>query len=880
MLLIHYTMDPADTSGKTIRDVSGNGNDGTMSGSPSQSSGIISGSLYFDGTDDYVETGYAHQLEHWTVAVWVKAVSPAGSTIYGDIVSKQSNFIITWDHRESVFRNAAALSVGGTWYPAAFGDLSAGAWHFLAATYDGENLKTYLNGQLVTDNPDPSGNPDLASQPLRVAKHATEAEFFNGYVDELRIFDYAQTPAQIARAFDSYAEDLCSDQDGDRHIIGNSSTFASCGDVCGPNNDQSCLGYNDCDDLDSAINGSAQERCGNSVDDNCNGQIDDGCETTGIHVSSGVLGDNSNTGSIDDPLRTLTFALSVASEGAAILLERGGTWHESVTIPIDNVTIGAYGSGPDPVLDGSIAVGDWSNQGGSVYRASLDETVYALLEDGDWALLAHEPDGDQFRAEGDSHDPLIILGTPAGLSAQDIANSTLVAHPDAWYWLAYPVGGYSAGTITLQDTGRGPSLGATEPYYLMNRLAFLDHANEWYSDGSDIYYRSSDGADPDAHAMRAVTQRLAIYGSGRENVTIQGIEIRNYGSFGVLFRGSSNITIRENSFYHIGSHKYDPIGDTSYQERTNQAVCLNNMGTSASGGGDVSYNTFAHIQGDAIWLQNFDNASITNNVISEVAMHGVAEGAPRTHTPIGGIGIKAHTSDSVQIRNNTLDHIAYSGIAFNGADTIVDSNTIDHSMWALNDGGGIYASWDGWDAGGSNYGSEITNNTIRDVGPRNDVPGARIGIYLDNSAAGILVQDNFVQRAQEGVRLHSSRDCIIDHNEFREVYRGTWLKADWSEIVPDFSRDNVLTNNEFYAANEGVAVATSDYRAGPGQLFGMASAMDYNTYWPNHLSAFILVKGIDDKWVASWESDLVGWQVNTAALYSGALDAHSTAQAP
>jgi hypothetical protein len=61
----------------------------------------------------------------------------------------------------------------------------------------------------------------------------------------------------------------CTDNDGDRHIVENNSDFASCGNVCGPSKNQSCQGYNDCNDNNPKIYYGALNICNSGVDESC-----------------------------------------------------------------------------------------------------------------------------------------------------------------------------------------------------------------------------------------------------------------------------------------------------------------------------------------------------------------------------------------------------------------------------------------------------------------------------------------------------------------------------------------------------------------------------------------------------------------------------------
>src|SRR5262249_267395 len=70
-LIAWYKFD--DGQGTTAAASSGNNHPGTLNNGPVWSPGIVgSGSLYFDGADDFVKLGMPDQPVPWTAAVWVK----------------------------------------------------------------------------------------------------------------------------------------------------------------------------------------------------------------------------------------------------------------------------------------------------------------------------------------------------------------------------------------------------------------------------------------------------------------------------------------------------------------------------------------------------------------------------------------------------------------------------------------------------------------------------------------------------------------------------------------------------------------------------------------------------------------------------------------
>jgi hypothetical protein len=70
-------------------------------------------------------------------------------------------------------------------------------WYHVAGTYDGEILKLYVNGTLVDSNPAPSGNIDIGPYIMAVGTWSTLIDYFQGTIDEVRIYDYALSPETI-----------------------------------------------------------------------------------------------------------------------------------------------------------------------------------------------------------------------------------------------------------------------------------------------------------------------------------------------------------------------------------------------------------------------------------------------------------------------------------------------------------------------------------------------------------------------------------------------------------------------------------------------------------------------------------------------------------
>lgn len=187
-----------ESSGAIASDASFSGASGALFNNPTWTTGKINGGLSFDGVNDYVETGYTANLPKWTIATWVKSPAAPSSAPASGPINRDKNFQISWNHPNATFRGAADVRVGGTWYAASFGPLQGNTWYHLAATYDGENLKAYKDGVLITTNSTPSGNPFNETASLKFGRHANGSQYFNGTVDQVRIYNRALDDNEVA----------------------------------------------------------------------------------------------------------------------------------------------------------------------------------------------------------------------------------------------------------------------------------------------------------------------------------------------------------------------------------------------------------------------------------------------------------------------------------------------------------------------------------------------------------------------------------------------------------------------------------------------------------------------------------------------------------
>ena len=116
-------------------------------------------------------------------------------------VSRNKNYQINWNHVTDEFRGATGICIDGVWYDASFGELQADTWYHLTATYDGENLRAYKDGVLISTNSDPSGSADSETETLKFGRHARDENFFAGTIDDVHIYNYSLMQNEITELY-------------------------------------------------------------------------------------------------------------------------------------------------------------------------------------------------------------------------------------------------------------------------------------------------------------------------------------------------------------------------------------------------------------------------------------------------------------------------------------------------------------------------------------------------------------------------------------------------------------------------------------------------------------------------------------------------------
>jgi hypothetical protein len=203
-LVAHWKLDEA--VGTVALDSSGYGNHGILIGDPCWVTGRVSGAILFDGDGDYVYCSNSPSFDitnQITVAAWVNITTVpvhwASIATKGDSAWRISTF-------EGQRKFHFALT-GPPDYARVDGstEVSAGEWHHVVGTYDGANIRLYVDGVEDPNSPQSySGLISTNNYNVCIGENSEmPGRYWNGHIDDVRIYNRALSAEEVRTLFDS-----------------------------------------------------------------------------------------------------------------------------------------------------------------------------------------------------------------------------------------------------------------------------------------------------------------------------------------------------------------------------------------------------------------------------------------------------------------------------------------------------------------------------------------------------------------------------------------------------------------------------------------------------------------------------------------------------
>ena len=199
-------------SGTIWRDLSGNGNHGTLTNGPTFDGGN-GGSISFDGSDDYVSiSSGASSINslNISVACWVFQNNIHTSAVFTEIktlvqvgvssIGSTSCFYLHLRDSKVYFRyqkeaNVAQLPLGII--------QEANTWHYYTGVSDNSSISLYRDGILVGSTPYTISFSSLTNTNVNIGKTGDYNNYINANIAQVSIYNRALTESEIQQNYNT-----------------------------------------------------------------------------------------------------------------------------------------------------------------------------------------------------------------------------------------------------------------------------------------------------------------------------------------------------------------------------------------------------------------------------------------------------------------------------------------------------------------------------------------------------------------------------------------------------------------------------------------------------------------------------------------------------
>ncbi|MBI5360467.1 MAG: DUF2341 domain-containing protein [Planctomycetes bacterium] len=201
----HFSESLTDAS-NVATDMSGFGNSGALNNSPTRVAGRFGNAISFNGTTQYVAVPDHSSLDmtaDLTVEAWIKPNALPGAEAV--IFNKGNGTTDAGSRYELMFTSAGKAKfdvfVGATKTPATgVTTLSLGQWYHIVGVRIGSNHYVYVNGAL-DGYASLAGSLNAETNPLSMGRLPNSVYYFNGVIDEARVYNRALSASEIAARY-------------------------------------------------------------------------------------------------------------------------------------------------------------------------------------------------------------------------------------------------------------------------------------------------------------------------------------------------------------------------------------------------------------------------------------------------------------------------------------------------------------------------------------------------------------------------------------------------------------------------------------------------------------------------------------------------------
>jgi glucose/arabinose dehydrogenase/fibronectin type 3 domain-containing protein len=185
-------------AGTTTADATGNGNVGTLTGASWSTQGRYGSALSFNGTNSVVRVASAASLNvtsAMTLSAWIQPT--ASQSGWRTIMQREADAYFLNASNSSPMRPSGGGTFGGSLdYLSGPTANPVNTWTHVALTYDGTILRLYVNGTQVATAAR-TGAVQTTTNPLWIGGNNPYGEYFQGLIDEVRVYNRALTQTDI-----------------------------------------------------------------------------------------------------------------------------------------------------------------------------------------------------------------------------------------------------------------------------------------------------------------------------------------------------------------------------------------------------------------------------------------------------------------------------------------------------------------------------------------------------------------------------------------------------------------------------------------------------------------------------------------------------------
>lgn len=204
-LVLHYTFDQATPDG-TVNDRSGLNHNGRATAAKWTATGKQGGGLEMTpGSFVAVPASDALAVKQFTLAVWFKTTKLDG--VWRRLIDRNADrgfaLGLGGDLKVGQSRGKVGFMVNGAGPCLSDNVLADGVWHHVAATYDGENLRLYIDGLPQKQVVALKGEPGATTEELTIGMNRAnptdqeKGQSFEGLIDDVMIFGRALSADEI-----------------------------------------------------------------------------------------------------------------------------------------------------------------------------------------------------------------------------------------------------------------------------------------------------------------------------------------------------------------------------------------------------------------------------------------------------------------------------------------------------------------------------------------------------------------------------------------------------------------------------------------------------------------------------------------------------------